>query len=83
MKKSISLNNDKYRFVISDSHQVLILRYGEDWREFDVGDKAMFELVEHTLELEKENSMLKAENQAISAAIKAIHGIAKIVGGDK
>jgi hypothetical protein len=56
---SITLLDGKYTFVINDQLQVEILRYGEPWRQFEVGDKAMWTLVTHAIELEAENWKLK------------------------
>jgi len=59
MTKSIVIDN-KYTFVITDEYQVKILRYGEPWREFEVGDNAVYALVARAIELE-EGSRLPLE----------------------
>lgn len=65
MTNSIKLLDGKYTFVITDKYQVEILRYGDPWREFGVGDKAMYALVVHAIELEAENAKLKQALQEI------------------
>jgi hypothetical protein len=54
MTTSISLLDGKYTFIINDQLQVVVLRYGEPWRQFEVGDKAMYSLVTYAIELEEE-----------------------------
>jgi hypothetical protein len=50
----VSLLDGKYTFIINEQLQVVVLRYGEPWRQFEVGDKAMYSLVTHAIELEEE-----------------------------
>jgi hypothetical protein len=61
MNNSITLLDGKYTFTINDQLQVVVLRYSGPWREFNVGDKAMWALVTHAIELEAENAKLKKE----------------------
>jgi hypothetical protein len=58
---SITLLDGKYTFVINEEYQVEILRYGDPWREFPLGDNAVYALVAHAIELEAENAKLKKE----------------------
>lgn len=59
MTNSIELLEGKYTFIITPEYQIHVRRYGEPWREFNVGDKAMYTLVAHAIELEAENAKLK------------------------
>jgi hypothetical protein len=50
----IKVDDGKYTVVFDyDGSPIRCLRHGEPWREFEVGDKALFCLLHHVAELEK------------------------------
>ncbi len=80
MANSIKLLDGKYTFVINDQLQVEILRYGEPWRQFEVGDKAMWTLVTHAIELKKRVTNLEAALEYIQHKAE-VHGDYTIIAG--
>ena len=68
MTKSIVIDN-KYTFVITDEYQVKILRYGEPWREFEVGDNAVYALVARAIELEEGSRLPLEKNKGLSTPL--------------
>ena len=44
-KTKIDLENGKYTFIIREDGQVECLRFGEPWITFDVGSKAIIDLI--------------------------------------
>jgi hypothetical protein len=72
MNNSISLLDGKYTFIINDQLQVVVLRYGEPWRQFEVGDKAMYSLVTYAIELEEELAKKNREIDSLRETVMQI-----------
>ena len=50
----LNLLDGKYTVIINELLQVVVLRYGEPWRQFEIGDNAMYALVARAIDLEEE-----------------------------
>ncbi len=80
MVNSITLLDGKYTFVINEKYQVEILRHGDPWREFEVGDNAVFILVAHAIELEKRTVELEAALEYVQHKAESHSDYAHIAG---
>lgn len=56
----VILEDGKYTFYVTDSFIPKCDRYDEPWREF-LGDKAIYCLITHTIEQQKQIEQLQAE----------------------
>lgn len=53
MSQKVILEDGKYTFYITESYIPKCDRYNEQWREF-LGDKAIYSLISHTIELQNQ-----------------------------